>query len=136
MTNPRIFQPGRHITAHRRVNHHSRADEAIEYRYPDEHTVVCILPPEDGDNFGESNENHLPATTPPENLTEVLDMTIQPVMKRQDVKAFQHSNRVLPVGKMEYSQSTCQSARRISRQKYMGGLLPSAGTGYLPLARK
>ncbi|WP_137582479.1 RHS repeat domain-containing protein, partial [Escherichia coli] len=116
-----------------RVNVTTQGRRAIEYHYPDEHTVIrCILPPED-ERDRHPDESLLKTTyryNAAGELTEVIlpgDETLTFSRDEAGREVFRHSNRgfACEQGWNAASQLTSQRAGLFPEETTWGGLLPS-----------
>ena len=116
-----------------RVNVTTQGRRAIEYHYPDEHTVIrCILPPED-ERDRHPDESLLKTTyryNAAGELTEVIlpgDETLTFSRDEAGREVFRHSNRgfACEQGWNAASQLVTQRAGFFPEEATWGGLLPS-----------
>ncbi len=116
-----------------RVNVTTQGRRAIEYHYPDEHTVIrCILPPED-ERDRHPDESLLKTTyryNAAGELTEVIlpgDETLTFSRDEAGREVFRHSNRgfACEQGWNAASQLVTQRAGFFPEETTWGGLLPS-----------
>ncbi|MEF6883410.1 RHS repeat domain-containing protein, partial [Escherichia coli] len=116
-----------------RVNVTTQGRRAIEYHYPDEHTVIrCIQPPED-ERDRHPDESLLKTTyryNAAGELTEVIlpgDETLTFSRDEAGREVFRHSNRgfACEQGWNAASQLTSQRAGLFPEETTWGGLLPS-----------
>lgn len=116
-----------------RVNVTTQGRRAIEYNYPDEHTVIrCILPPED-ERDRHPDESLLKTTyryNAAGELTEVIlpgDETLTFSRDEAGREVFRHSNRgfACEQGWNAASQLVTQRAGFFPEETTWGGLLPS-----------
>ncbi|EKY5691062.1 hypothetical protein WKQ72_003924 [Escherichia coli] len=116
-----------------RVNVTTQGRRAIEYHYPDEHTVIrCILPPED-ERDRHPDESLLKTTyryNAARELTEVIlpgDETLTFSRDEAGREVFRHSNRgfACEQGWNAASQLVTQRAGFFPEEATWGGLLPS-----------